>query len=127
MPEMITLTQDKLEVVRGLVQDSVLTCVKLSAPDVYVAVITPKDTTNLLSDDDSTVEPRLTRVRLHLFRRNVDEHGPFSATINIVDAPPATHKSPDHTLAFAFHVPEGSPLVTAPVARTKRRRKQPAR
>jgi hypothetical protein len=32
MPEMITVNQDKLEVVRGLAQDSIITCTKAKRP-----------------------------------------------------------------------------------------------
>jgi hypothetical protein len=54
---------------------------------------------------DSTAEPRLTRVKLHLFRKNAGD-GSFSAVIDITDAPPAP-KAADHTIAVQFHVPQG--------------------
>jgi hypothetical protein len=47
MAETITLNRDKREVVRGLGTDSIITCTQTSAPDVYVNVISPKDTTPL--------------------------------------------------------------------------------
>jgi hypothetical protein len=105
MSEIITITQDNLEVSRGLGKDSIITCTKTSAPDVYVAAITPDDTTYLRAGD-STAEPRLTRIRFHLFRKNAGD-GPFSAVIDIADAPPAP-KSAAHTVAVQFHVPQAS-------------------
>jgi len=104
MSETITLTQDNREVSRGLGKDSIITCTNTSAPDVYVAAVTPKDTTDLRAGD-STAEARLTRVKLHLFRKNSGD-GSFSAVIDIADAPPAP-KAADHTLAVRFHAPEG--------------------
>ena len=123
MSEMITVNQDKLEVVRGLAQDSIITCTRLSAPDVFVAIITQQETTNLLSEGDSTAEPRLTRVRIHLFRRSVDDHSPFSATVSIADAPPPNHKAADHTLAVAFHA-AGTPTSASTARRATRKRKK---
>jgi hypothetical protein len=121
MSETITITQDNREVSRGLGKDSIITCTKTSAPDVYVAAVTPKDTTDLRAGD-STAEPRLTRVKFHLFRKNAGD-GPFSAVIDITDAPPAP-KAADHTLAVQFHVPQGSapgPVKAAKRAGKKRR------
>jgi hypothetical protein len=121
MPETITVTQDQREVVRGLLQDSILTCTKLSAPDVYVALITSKETTDLYHVGDSTTEPRLTRVRFYLFRKNVDATDPFSATVSIEDAPaPKYPPRPDHSLAVQFHLPDGSSLLTGAVGRAKK-------
>jgi len=122
MSETITLTQDSREVVRGLGTDSIITCTRTSAADVYIHVITKDDTTELFAGD-STAEARLTRVRLHLFRKNSGS-GPFSATINITDAPPAS-KSPDHTLAVQFHVPQGS--AVRPAARAAKTSKRKSR
>ena len=62
MSETITLTQDSREVVRGLGTDSIITCTRTSAADVYIHVITKDDTTELFAGD-STAEARLTRVR----------------------------------------------------------------
>ena len=44
MGETINLDQDHLEVVRGAAKDSFVTCIKTSAPDVYVRAISPTDT-----------------------------------------------------------------------------------
>ena len=121
MTETITITKDNPEVSRGLGKDSIITCTRTSAPDVYVAAITPKDTTELHAGD-STAEARLTRVRLHVFRKNTGD-SPFSAVIDITDAPPAP-KSADHTLAVQFHLPEGSAVRAAkPKRKTGKKRK----
>ena len=109
MTETITVDQDNREVTRGLGYDSIITCTQTSAPDVYVAAITPKDTTNL-SKGDSTAEPRLTRVKFYLFRKQ-ETPGPYSATVVIADAPPAP-KVPDHSLAVQFHLPQQGVSMT---------------
>jgi len=69
MSETINLDRDHREVVRGIVKDSSVLCSATSAPDVYVHVITAKDTAEL-HKGDGTVVPKMTRTRFHVFRVN---------------------------------------------------------
>ncbi|MFZ0064856.1 MAG: hypothetical protein WAK90_01680 [Pseudolabrys sp.] len=81
MAEIINLDQDHLEVVRGAPKDSIVTCTRTSAPDVYVRAIGPKDTVDL-HQGDSTPFAKMSRLRFHLFRTNAGAD-PFSANIDI--------------------------------------------
>jgi hypothetical protein len=90
MGETINLDQDHLEVVRGAAKDSIVLCTKTSAPDVYVAAISPKETDEL-HQGDSTAFPKITRLRFHLFRTKTG-NDPFSATIDITAVPDAPKK-----------------------------------
>jgi hypothetical protein len=87
MGEIIILDQDHREVVRGSAADSIIKCTKTSAPDVYVGAISPKET-EYLHEGDSTAFPKITRMRLHLFRTN-NGNDPFSATVEITAVPPS--------------------------------------
>lgn len=91
MGETINLDQDHREVVRGAAKDSIVTCIKTSAPDVYVAAVSPKETDEL-HQGDSTAFPKITRLKLHLFRTKMGDD-PFSATIDITAVPDAPKKS----------------------------------
>jgi hypothetical protein len=85
MTDTIQLDLDHREVVRAVVKDSRVTCTSTSAPDVYVNAITPGDTQSLHVGDSSIV-PKVTRVRLRLFR--VDPApDPFSARVEIAELP----------------------------------------
>ena len=108
MSETITLDSDHREVVRGIVKDSSVLCSTTSAPDVYVHVITAKDTAELYKGD-GTVIPKMTRTRFHLFRKNPG-NDPFSATVAVTDLPAsATDKSNMLMTAFSLvkHKPNG--------------------
>jgi hypothetical protein len=85
MSETINLDRDHREVVRGIVKDSSVLCSATSAPDVYVHVITAKDTAEL-HKGDGTVVPKMTRTRFHVFRVN-SGNDPFSATVVVTDLP----------------------------------------
>jgi hypothetical protein len=91
MGETINLDQDHREVVRGAAKDSIVTCIKTSAPDVYVAAIGVKETDEL-HQGDSTAFPKISRLKFHLFRTKVGDD-PFSATIDITPIPDAPKKS----------------------------------
>jgi hypothetical protein len=93
MGETINLDQDHLEVVRGAAKDSIVTCIKTSAPDVYVRAVSPKDTVDL-HQGDSTAFPKITRLRFHLFRTESGAD-PFSANIDITAVPKDPKESKD--------------------------------
>jgi hypothetical protein len=108
MSETIVLDSDHREVVRGIVKDSSVLCSSTSAPDVYVHVITAKDTAELFKGD-GTVIPKMTRTRFHVFRKN-SGNDPFSATVVVTDLPAsATEKSNALMGAFGLvkHKPNG--------------------
>ena len=85
MTETVKLDQDHREVVRGTVEDTMVTCSKTSAPDVYVTAITPDDTT-ILHLGDSTVVAGRSHVRLHLFCRQFGDV-PFSGEAELTELP----------------------------------------
>jgi hypothetical protein len=85
MAEVIKLDLAHREVVRAVIKDSRVTCTNTSAPDVYVNAITPADTQSLHLGD-SCIVPKVTRVRVHLFR--VDPSPAlFSAQVEIAELP----------------------------------------
>jgi hypothetical protein len=113
MSETITLDRDHREVVRGIVKDSSVLCSATSAPDVYVHVITAKDTAEL-HKGDGTVIPKMTSTKFHVFRVN-SSNDPFSATVVVTDLPAsATEKSNMLLTAFSLvkHKPDGLKFKT---------------
>lgn len=124
MSETIILDSDHREVVRGIVKDSSVLCSATSAPDVYVHVITAKDTAELYKGD-GTVIPKMTRTRFHLFRRNPG-NAPFSATVAVTDLPAsATDKS--NTLMTAFSLVKHKPNGIKKAKKAKKAVKKSAR
>jgi hypothetical protein len=126
MSETINLDRDHREVVRGIVKDSSVLCSATSAPDVYVHVITAKDTAEL-HKGDGTVVPKMTRTRFHVFRVN-SSNDPFSATVVVTDLPAsATEKSNMLLTAFSLikHKPKG--LKTKSAKRAKKAVKKAAK
>jgi hypothetical protein len=114
MSETIVLDIDHREVVRGIAKDSSVLCSTTSAPDVYVHVITAKDTAEL-HKGDGTVIPKMTRTRFHVFRVNPG-NDPFSATVVVTDLPAsATAKSDALMMAFGLvkHKPKGFKIKKA--------------
>lgn len=106
MSETIVLHSDHPEVVRGIVKDSSVLCSATSTPDVYIHVITAKDTAELFKGD-GTVIPKMTRTRFRVFRKSSGD-GPFSATVVVTDLPgSATEKS--NTLMAAFGLVKHKP------------------
>lgn len=101
MSETIVVNSDQPEPIRGIVKDSSVLCSATSAPDVYVKVITAKDTA-ALHKGDGTVIPKMTRTRFHVFRDNPGDD-PFSGTVVVTDLPTAaTAKSDVLMTAFSF-------------------------
>jgi hypothetical protein len=84
MGEKVVLNDATREVAKAVTKDSVVTCTKTSAPDVYVNAITPKQTTSLHAGDSVPVEKMLP-LRLHIFRKNPTE--PFGASAEIDISP----------------------------------------
>ena len=80
MGEKVVLNDATREVARAVTKDSVVTCTKTSAPDVYVNAITPKETTTLHAGDSVPVE-KMVPLRLHIFRTS--EVNPFGASAEI--------------------------------------------
>jgi len=108
MSEAINLDRDHREVVRGIVKDSSVLCSATSAPDVYVHVITAKDTAELHKGDGTVV-------LFHVFRVN-SGNDPFSATVVVTDLPAsATEKSNMLLTAFSLikHKPKGLKIKSA--------------
>jgi hypothetical protein len=85
MSDAVKLDQDHREAVRGTVSDTMVKCLKTSAPDVYIAAVTPDDAT-ILHLGDSTVVAGRAHVRLHLFCRQLGD-APFSAEVELTDLP----------------------------------------
>lgn len=83
MSDAVKLDQDHREAVRGTVSDTMVKCLKTSAPDVYITAITPDDTT-ILHLGDSTVVAGRAHVRLHLFCRQLGDV-PFSADAELTE------------------------------------------
>lgn len=106
MGETINLDMKKREVVRGLGKDSLITVTGTSADDVYVNAIAEKRTVTLYKND-SVAEERLATVRLHLFRYNPGDQ-PFSATVDISDAPAAPGKLLNAAFALEGRAPPKS-------------------
>lgn len=120
MSDTIKLDQDHRVVVRGIAKDSSVTCTDTSAPDVYVHVITAKDTAEL-HKGDGTVIPKMTRTTIRLFR--VDpSNAPFSATVVITDLPKSDSKKSD-ALMEAFSMMRHRPGAFMPAARKPARPK----
>jgi hypothetical protein len=128
MGETIGLDSDHREVVRGIAKDSSVLCSATSAPDVYVHVITQKDTAEL-HKGDGTVIPKMTRTRFHLFRNNPGDD-PFSATVIVTDLPAnPTDKSNSLMAAFSLikHKPNALKIKRAKKAAKKTTRKKTAK
>jgi hypothetical protein len=104
MGEQIILNQDNREVVRGAAKDSLITVVKVSAPDVYVNAIDPKDTTTLRNVGDSAPFPKMTRMRLHIFRI-LPGNDPFSAKLDISPIPDSPPKPLSNDLLANLSLP----------------------
>jgi hypothetical protein len=128
MSETIVLKSDHPEVVRGIVKDSSVLCSATSAPDVYIHVITPKDTAELFKGD-GTVIPKMTETRFRVFRKNPGDD-PFSATVVVTDLPAsATQKSDTLMAAFGLvkHKPNGLKIKKAKKTAKKAAKKKPKR
>jgi hypothetical protein len=97
MSETIVLDRDHRQVVRGIARDSSVLCSATSAPDVYVHVITAKDTAELYKGD-GTVIPKMTRTRFYLFRKNPGDD-PFSASVVVTDLPASPAQKSDALMA----------------------------
>jgi hypothetical protein len=80
MGEKIVLDGSTREVARAVAKDSVVTCTKTSAPDVYVNAITSAETTSLHAGDSAAIAKMLT-LRLHIFRTS--EVTPFGASAEL--------------------------------------------
>jgi hypothetical protein len=114
MSESINLDRDHREVVRGLAKDSSVLCSATSAPDVYVHVITAKDTAELFKGD-GTIIPKMTRTRFYVFRKNSGD-GPFSATVvvtDLPDSPPEKSKLLMTAFSLVKHRPNALKVKTA--------------
>lgn len=106
MSETIALVSGQPPAVRGIAKDSSVLCSATSAPDVYVHVITAKDTAEL-HKGDGTVIPKMTRTTFRVFRTNSGDD-PFSATVVVTDLPAApTEKS--NVLMTAFSLVKHKP------------------
>jgi hypothetical protein len=119
MGDTINLDQDHLEIVRAAAKDSIATCTKTSAPDVYVSAVSPKDTTKL-HQGDSTAFPKVSRLRFHLFRTNVGG-GPFSATVEITTIPAAAAPAAP-TALMAKVKPKRAPTGAKPKSNKPKRK-----
>ena len=106
MSETIVLKNDHPEVVRGIVKDCSVLCSETSAPDVFIHVITPKDTAELFKGD-GTVVPKMTKTRFRVFRKNPGDD-PFSATVVVTDLP-ASAADKSSTLMAAFSMVKHKP------------------
>jgi hypothetical protein len=106
MTETINLDSGHREVVRGIAKDSSVLCSITSAPDVYVHVITAKDTAELFKGD-GTVIPKMTRTRFHVFRKNPGDDA-FSATVVVTDLP-ASQAAKSDMLITAFSMVKHKP------------------
>jgi len=126
MGETIVLDSNHREVVRGIAKDSSVLCSATSAPDVYVHVITQKDTAEL-HKGDGTIIPKMTRTRFHLFRNNPGDN-PFSATVTDLPASP-TDKSNSLMAAFRLikHKPNALKIKTAKKTAKKTSKKKAKR
>ncbi len=81
MGEKIVLDGSKREVARAVTKDSVVTCTKTSAPDVYVNAIIVDGSTTSLRAGDSAAVAKIATLRLHIFRTS--EEQPFSASAEL--------------------------------------------
>jgi hypothetical protein len=125
MSDTIVLDSNHREVVRGIAKDSSVLCSATSAPDVYVHVITQKDTAEL-HKGDGTIIPKMTRTRFHLFRNDPGDD-PFSATVTVTDLPASpTDKSNSLMAAFRLikHKPNAFKIKTAKKAAKKTSKKK---
>ena len=78
----IKLDQDNREVAQAITKDSVVTCIKTSAKDVYVKSIIFNVATTTLFEGDSSFADKGHTLRVHLFRKNPG-NAPFSATVDV--------------------------------------------
>lgn len=124
MSETITLASGQPPAVRGIAKDSSVLCSATSAPDVYVHVITAKDTAEL-HKGDGTVIPKMTRTTFRVFRANPGDD-PFSATVVVTDLP-ATPTEKSNVLMSAFslvkHKPNALKVKKAKSPAKKKKRK----
>lgn len=86
MGEKIVLDDAIRQIAKAVTKDSVVTCIKTSAPDVYVHVITPKWTSTIYAGDSVPAE-KMVPLRLYVFRANGVV--PFSASAEIDISPAA--------------------------------------
>ena len=121
MSETIKLDQDHRQVVRGIVNDSSVLCSETSAPDVYVHVITQKDTAELFKGD-GTVIPKMTRTRFYIFRKNSGDD-PFSASVVVTDLPKQTEKKVAALMSAFSLMKHKRNAFKAPKSRAKKSRR----
>ena len=93
MGKTIKLDSAHRAAVRGIAKDSILTCSKTSAPDVFVnGIISNKEGHSLFAGDSMAV-PKTSTLSLRIFRSHAGDES-FSAELDLSAIPPETARPP---------------------------------
>lgn len=93
MGDIIKLDSNHKSNTKAVVKDSVLTCTKTSAPDVYVTGIAANKEEHTLHVGESMIVPKLSTLIVRIFRVSSKDE-PFSAELDLSPIPDAGAPAP---------------------------------